>query len=474
MKLLPRGFTVALLFLAAMSAQAVARPSILAMRVPDNAITIDGRDTDWQQAGAALAKYTYTMNEAKQLGSANTDRGAYQGPQDMSFDVRLAADGSNLYILADIHDQLLFNDAGKDDIYNGDDVEVYVDANPPDKQFAKDKNDNVHQFIFIPAYMNPGFPDGLIWQADQYPGVQMASRLHPWGHTIKIKIPKALFPQWKEHPEQNVIGFDFQVNDADSPGLDGPHSSIKYWAYLLTPAPHFQSPEALSTLSIEAQPVAMGKASDASAKKIAADELIAMLKTATVQNADTLAQQVFDRIGDERAGEIAAAALACQPKALKKAGLYFYAKRPALAAPVEVLQAMLEPKVGDGDEFGDPELISYAMVALAERGKLPAKRWFGFYTRLADPQVRLTFVWCLGANGNKEIVPDLTKLLFDGNLRIRIKAVMALVRLGDPAAIPALEEVAVNDPHHYVRGEAENAVKTLKQGIKPSVGPSGK
>lgn len=454
------------LFLTVATAQPPVRPSATALRVPDGAIVVDGRDDDWLRAGEALKRCRSVSNDPKLLTFINTDRGVYQGTDDFSLETWQAADSANLYILANVHDQALFNDAGAADIYAGDDFEVYIDANSTTTQFAKEINENVRQLIFEPAFANPAFPNGLIWQVDKCPGVTMASSLRPWGYTIEIKIPKALFPNWKAHPEQDTVGLDIQINDADSPGLDGPHPSNKFAGFLLSPAAHFMSPRELGVLKVEAKSVDLTPATIEEARKdnLSPDELIEKIKAANEQTAESLAQSVLDNIAGERAADIAAVALTSKERALRKAGLVILAKRPLLPAPIEALQTALEPKFGGYGDLGEAvDLVNYGMVALAERGKLPAKHWFGSYSRVTDPQVRLTFVWCMGANGDREIIPDLSKLLYDGNLRVRIKAAMALGQLRDPAALPALEEMVANDPHHYARGEATNSIALIKE-----------
>ena len=46
---------------------------------------------------------------------------------------------------------------------------------------------------------------------------------------------------------------------------------------------------------------------------------------------------------------------------------------------------------------------------------------------------------------------------------VREEAVIAMLRIGSPAALPALEE-ALYDPDRYVRIYAEEALKRLKRG----------
>ena len=116
--------------------------------------------------------------------------------------------------------------------------------------------------------------------------------------------------------------------------------------------------------------------------------------------------------------------------------------------------------------LGTPDALSYALIALAQRKALHGSDLFGYYSRVADPSLRLTFIWCLGANADRAIVPDLAKLLYDGNIRIRTQTAMSLAALGDPAALPALRELQAHDAHHYGRNQAELAIKQIEQSQK--------
>lgn len=108
----------------------------------------------------------------------------------------------------------------------------------------------------------------------------------------------------------------------------------------------------------------------------------------------------------------------------------------------------------------DLDARSYARIALAERHPLPYTELFPCYARVADPGLRLTYVRCLGENGDRAATPDLTALLADGKGRIRLLAAISLAALRDPVSLPALCEMAEHDPHHYGR---EQAKLTLSQ-----------
>ena len=441
-------------------AEEAKRPEVTAIRVPDGAITIDGRDADWQAAGEALGRCRAVSNDKRMLGSPNTDRGQWTGPDDCSMTVWLATDSANFYVLGDVRDQFLTNTSSVAMQFFGDDFEIFIDASPAAARFAQAKSENFRQLIFVPAYVNPEWPKTLIWEEATNPGVVAASRLRPWGYTIELKVPKALFPNWKANPNLDSIGFDVMLGEADAPGVDAVHPAIKGAMFLLEVGSHFMNPAKLGVAKLETQPVQLAAVQPAAAPT--ADQVAEQVKAATPENAEALAQQVLDYLPTDQAGKVADAAFASGQKLVQKAGLFIYAQRPQLPAPADALATGVEPQQSTYGQFSDHDMLQHAMVALARRGKLPADKFFGFYARVDDPQVRLTFLWALGVNGDRKIVPELCKLLYDGNLRARMMAALSLSQLGDPGAVGPLQEMAGNDPHQYGRNQASLAIKQLQ------------
>lgn len=452
---------VVCLLLAALLPALAARVEVSALRVADGVISVDGRDTDWLKIVEREAS-RITAADEKHLYFINTDRGVYGGPADSSIETWLAVDTQKVYLFANVHDQSLFNDTRPDNTYEGDDFEVFIDANPPEARFAKVKNENVRQLIFLPAYLNPQQPKDFVWQAANCPGVVMASHLTPWGYQIEISIPKALFPAWKANPEMDSFGFDVQAVDADSPGQDGMHPSYKYACILLTPGVLFDSSVDYGNATVSPQPATLVEPPAASRTLLDIDAMLARIPTATEADAPTLAQALLDNMRNVRISEAINVALDSKLETLRKTALFMLAKRPEIAAPIDKLLAIAAPlkDVAYG-QIGAHDILCYTLVALAERHQLPVDDWFGFYTRLPNPQVSLTYCWSLGINGDRHATPLLAKLLYDSNLRIRIKAAMALGELKDPNALPALEEMLANDPHHYARVEAQNSIKKI-------------
>ena len=439
---------VCILLLSGLTAAAAAdRPTCHAFRVPENAIKIDGQSDDWVAFLGDLDAAATSANDVAHTTFHFDERGSFTGPKDLSLKAWCAIDAENLYVFAEVHDQILINDAGPANAFSGDDFEVFIDANDPAARFAAKTNENVRQLIFVPAFVNPCFKQTFIWHSEQCPGVVAASRLRPWGYTIEIKIPKALFPHWQAHPDLDSIGFDLCANDADASGVDLYHAALKDAMFLLSPAAHFQSPAKLGVLSFAGKP--------------------AKAPTKVAVPVESEAEQLLGSIATPDVARIAAA-LASREEAVRKAACEILAKRPELNVPMDALLQMVTLDAGSGSgQPGAPDLLTYALIALAERHQLPVARLFGTYARVGDPALRLTFIWCCGIQGDKSMVPELAKLLYDGSVRIRMMAAIALAALGDRAALPALQELRDNDPHHYGRGQAEWALKQIQGNVRP-------
>ncbi len=447
-----------------LNAASTERRTATMLLVPNGAISIDGQDEDWQRLGAAFTQAKLTPDWSKSLTYSNPDQGEYAGPEDLSFEVWVAVDAENLYVLAQVRDQLLYNDSVAN-LYEGDDLEIFIDANLPEKQFAKERNENCRQIILLPQHMSL-IKSGAetLWSDQPVPDMQMQSRLHTWGYTLEVKIPKAVFPNWKAHPEQARIGFDVSVSDSDTPGVDSLHGPMKYVGFLLYPANHFLTAEFLSTLKASKSVAKVDNHSDKTvAPRMTADRVVSAIREAKTATADEAAEMVLDKIDDPAAATIAAAAVASPLRALRKAGLFILAKRPDLPAPLEMLIAGLQAPVLEGYLF-DPDLISFALVSLAIRHKLPVNDDFNtrFGTSFHTP-VRLTYTWCLGRNSDRSATSFLIKQLADKNLRVRIKAVRALGTLHDPAALPALIALSTND-HQYAQIAAKAVIAEF---VKP-------
>jgi HEAT repeat protein len=78
-------------------------------------------------------------------------------------------------------------------------------------------------------------------------------------------------------------------------------------------------------------------------------------------------------------------------------------------------------------------------------------------------KVRLKVVIALGKLGDRRAVPALVRRLKDESRAVRGVSAAVLGRLGDRRAIPALERAARSDPHRFVRDRARAAAKQLSR-----------
>jgi hypothetical protein len=434
------------------SAEATTQPAkrleVTAFRVPDGTITIDGRDDDWSRAGDALARCKILAEGNALWGYAIPDRGEYRGPDDCSAVVQLAHDSNNFYVLADVHDQFLINTSDENHPWFGDDFELFIDANPPDARFADKPNENVRQLVFVPAYVNPKWTKTFIWDAKRNPGVEAASRLRPWGYTIEIKIPKALFPAWKANPDMASIGFDGMCGDADSPGVDFAHPAVKGNLFFLTVDMHHKNPKALSLAKLEKDPVTLKP----------------KVTVRPLPEEPWSDQGLLDYLGNNDTGRLALTVLTDDTLASAKAPLFIFSHCPDLKIPAGSLQKFSKVAEVGQEEANHPgyrEIAEYAMMAMAVRGKLPAKDLFKLYGRCEDKELRLTYLWSCGVNKDAAIVPDLLTILDDKNIRMRMMAIWALGEIGDKSVVEELNKIAEKDKESYVKGQAADALKKL-------------
>jgi hypothetical protein len=277
--------TAAVLALASSAvAQEPARPSADAVRLPDGVIRIDARGDEWE----AFVIEPLVSDAKTGWGAQYPERGDRTGDDDCSFSLKLAHDSKHLYVLAHVHDEFLVNTSDAKDPYYGDDFELFIDANPKDKRFAAARNENCLQFVFVPARVNPNWPEVFVWQTEKFPGLKAASRLVPGGYVIEVAVPKALFPHWKENANLDAIGFDAIVEEADSPGVDAAHPSIEGVMWMMRQGNHFMTSEGLGEVRL-GQEIADAQAVQAE-EEVASPEQKLLDALGTPEAADRLAE----------------------------------------------------------------------------------------------------------------------------------------------------------------------------------------
>ena len=119
--------------------------------------------------------------------------------------------------------------------------------------------------------------------------------------------------------------------------------------------------------------------------------------------------------------------------------------------------AIISPKTGE-------------IWTLAEKKELQQE--LAPFLDVPNPNIRL--IECLGHIGDKRLTPRLIELLGHSDASIRIFAANALGRIGDPQALPALEQLARNDPYQYengvydVREAARHAIEQINKNSRPA------
>jgi hypothetical protein len=399
-----------------------------ALKVNEGAIKIDGRLDDWPSAKGNPA---YQLNAA---GPAymNKDftRGPWEGEDDLSITVRAAHDSANLYVGGTVRDQLLFNEGTADDPWVGDDVEIYIDANPIDQQFRDGVNENCVQFIFIPEHINQNGHGVFVWHSDKFPGVIAASRLTPLGYSFELRIPTAVIPNWKANPNLPSIGFDVQVDDADTAGLLGHDAGPKEVMFLLQPFQHFLSAAKLGSLLLDTQ------TTRAKTKREKAGNSLPGYKQA---------QFLLDHFDDAHIDIKVNAALA-RPDLARKAALYILMRRPDLPADSNQIASILREPVSLAALSQLTDARIYAMIALAERHRLPAAETLAAFGESDNLLLRYTALRSIGLNGDKSVVPTLVKLFAAIQHPATHELIaMTLAQLGDATSASVLKAVALRD-----------------------------
>ena len=448
---LAAGQTTAAATATATSEPAFARPELSAIRFPDKHIKVDGRDGDWRHAGDALAKCRFQVDSKKTYAAMDGCRGRFEGDKDLHITLHLAHDSDYLYLLADVKDQFLVNTTEDSSPNNGDDLEIFIDANPVESQFGQANNENVRQFMFVPAYADARLTKPLVWPAGKSQGVLAASRLTLDGYVLELAVPKALLPNWKTDPDLAQIGFDGLAGEADAPGVDIQHPALKGALFFLTHERHFRNPRKLARLKLATEDVKL--------LQMLPEEVVA--KHAPIPTAEMAAQELLDRIAAKDAAREAGELLKSSKKPIvRKAALQVLAARPELDAPVDAIATMVAQLAKDKG-LDARAAAQYGLMALARRGKMPVDKLYDTCGTSADPQIKLTYAWCCGINGDKAATSKLIAMLKDDNFRVRMMAAWAMGVLKDPAAVEPLTKLAAQDANVDVKLQAQDSLEKL-------------
>lgn len=184
-------------------------PLIRAVAVRPGGTGIDDLRQRLTQAGAeavAIASPVY--------GGSNWD-----GPQDLSGQLWAGWDTANLYLLVDVTDDVFVQESAGILLYQGDSIEVQLDADLAGDFTSRVYNDDDWQIGLSPGNLLSASPQWQWWSYRGSPGagnIQMSAARNSSGYSLSAAIPWSLL---KVTPrEGGLFGFAVNVNDNDTPG----------------------------------------------------------------------------------------------------------------------------------------------------------------------------------------------------------------------------------------------------------------
>lgn len=173
-------------------------------------ITIDGVLNEWSGFPAIRLGKREQLLEEREADSWN--------PYDISGVIKLCADKNNIYIAADITDDVGGINPYKDgDIWRGDGIELYLGFNGPTGDNWYGEGD--FQIGLTPGY-NDTQPFCWIWKVGKlnkrFDSAEIASKKSDSGYTIEARLPiEELGVGELQSPK--LLGFDIALNDLDDP-----------------------------------------------------------------------------------------------------------------------------------------------------------------------------------------------------------------------------------------------------------------
>ncbi|HUP27944.1 MAG TPA: protein kinase [Chloroflexia bacterium] len=184
-------------------------------------LVIDGDLSDWAGAkpGPFPASFlTYTATKSIQYG----------GPDDLSAQFYFAWDNDNLFIGADVTDDVhvqLASTRGYQ-LYKGDDIEVWFDTDLPGDFAASAANKDDFQLGLSPGDFGQLGPEAVFWNPDRSTErnnlIRVASqrKADQKGYFLEAAVPWSSFGDFRPSPG-SAIGFAASAGDNDRAGVPG-------------------------------------------------------------------------------------------------------------------------------------------------------------------------------------------------------------------------------------------------------------
>lgn len=176
------------------------------------AIKIDGNLADWNKAFPLTMKDVSFFKEGLNWG----------GTADLSGNVYLMWDENNLYLAAEVTDKIpLINKKEKQDIWNGDAIEIVMSTDPGADPKRNDFDRNDYQIGFGTGDGKAFKPTIWSWQRRRIPAgseIRVKKTASPLGYILEARIPWGFFPNGFVPSSGKKVGFDIALDDADNTG----------------------------------------------------------------------------------------------------------------------------------------------------------------------------------------------------------------------------------------------------------------
>ncbi|HEY53505.1 MAG TPA: hypothetical protein G4N94_08620, partial [Caldilineae bacterium] len=186
-------------------------------------ILVDGDLQEWESIVAIPLAFV-------QQGAENR-----QNPEDFSVDARLAWNGQFLYFAATVRDDVHVQALRGYDLFNGDSVELWLDAELAEDFDDDTLNNDDFQIGFSPGDFGASPPEGVIW----YPArteewnrtLLVAVQRQEGGYSLEAAIPWSVLNQ---QPESGMtFGFSINANDNDAPGAAAQQTILMHTAGMI-------------------------------------------------------------------------------------------------------------------------------------------------------------------------------------------------------------------------------------------------
>jgi hypothetical protein len=210
-------------------------PDALARRMPAEQFVLDGQLTEWRSAGIPLTLVHFGPE-------------SWQGPADLSGTAWLGWNEQNLLLAMDVQDDVHAQTQRGWEMFRGDSVEMWIDADLQGDFDQPAGNADDWQFGFSPGDFQLLAPEGVVYiplrDVNLNRQILVNAQRTATGYTLEASIPWAML-QVQPQPGL-VLGYTIDTSDNDLPGTAQQQTQVTH-----NPHFQFQSPTTFGNLILE-------------------------------------------------------------------------------------------------------------------------------------------------------------------------------------------------------------------------------